>query len=308
MSDYHLVTHKDCLDGAGAAAVFIRCGGSPHNVHFVPAGESSVDPAVVDLLGRGVPIHVVDVCPSEGVLRTLIGRGNWIWDHHKSSEARMARMASPRCITNSNRCGCKLYMEWLRVDAMFPPGGRLLGFIDAIESVDLYQKDNPNYRDGEYLADIMSAGVSMSPLLQTMDQLEFAIVLAQEDAYELLWSKFYEGVARTARQMCRTYTQQAVERAWITQLVEPFDGGNTITVAIASAPGWWRSEVGNALLDIPDVDLGAVVDTTAGIVSLRSRSPKVDCSRIAEGYGGGGHARAAGFPIDRADFLSKAFS
>ena len=69
-------------------------------------------------------------------------------------------------------------------------------------------------------------------------------------------------------------------------------------VAVTGWSGFWKNSVCRAILDkYPDVMIAAVVDPLSGAVSLRSRKDGPNVAKIAEKFGGGGHAQAAGIRV-----------
>lgn len=61
------------------------------------------------------------------------------------------------------------------------------------------------------------------------------------------------------------------------------------------------SDICNAALQKYDLEYVCLVDYNSKRVSIRS-SDKFDCASFSAARGGGGHAKAAGFPIEREDF------
>lgn len=63
------------------------------------------------------------------------------------------------------------------------------------------------------------------------------------------------------------------------------------------------SELGNAICEKhDDIDFCALIDLSKGdfgIVSLRATKDNIDLSKIAKSHGGGGHRKAAGFPLTK---------
>lgn len=51
------------------------------------------------------------------------------------------------------------------------------------------------------------------------------------------------------------------------------------------------------LTEFPDIDIAVNISLPYMKVDLRTHSDKIDLSRIAQKYGGGGHQKAAGFPL-----------
>lgn len=91
------------------------------------------------------------------------------------------------------------------------------------------------------------------------------------------------------------------------QLTRPMQIGDVV-VPVANLPYMMASEAGNILSRDWACDFaGTYFDTpTHRKFSLRSQTGKRDVSKVAVGYGGGGHANAAGFMVDRSHPLARA--
>ena len=288
-----LLTHRDCLDGTGAAMLFLMEGADERNIHYTTPDLGSVDDAVIELLRSGEgPIHVVDVCPGPFVLdRLLADPRSVVCDHHVTSAPRMEGREG--CLNLQDRCGCLVYAEYLGVHCQRD----LVRAFRGIDAYDLGRRTDVHWGDGEWLADLLGSGIFGR-------QTDVAIhVNALGDG---VYDDRDAGTAVEVAGLMRTaYSREAARSAWRVRfpLPSPDEWSRSCWAAVASAPRWWRNEVGQALLDLDGIDLAVAVDLTAGVASLRSREGGPDCSRIAEEYGGGGHVRAAAFPIQRSDFL-----
>lgn len=120
------------------------------------------------------------------------------------------------------------------------------------------------------------------------------------DVWDELQSKPLEELVNEGRAICRSRDKDLKQHMNVKNLTFSSLEGHKI-VAV-NAPYYVASELCNALLEeYPDVDIAAsytyLGDETIQI-SLRSRKDEVDVSEIAKGYGGGGHASAAGCTVE----------
>lgn len=289
-----LLTHRDCLDGMGAALLFLMEGATEADIHYTTPDGGSVDDAVIRLLRDGTgPIHVVDVCPGAWVLdRLLSDPRSVVCDHHVSSAPRME--GRDGCLNLQDRCGALVYAEYLGR----PCERDLRSTFRGIDAYDLGRREDEYWNSGVFLADLLSSnhfGGGQTGLVMMLSCLGDE-VFGDVDAATAV---------DTVRRIRAAYSKEAASSAWRVRFPLPSDDGWAVScwAAVAVAPRWWRNDVGAALLALDGIDLAVVVDITAGVASLRSREGGPDCARIAEGYGGGGHARASGFPVRRSDFL-----
>lgn len=279
-----LLTHRGCLDGTGSALVFIWAGGRRDRILFK-------NPSMLVLSSDDVPSDVTDVWYADCCPPTMddpaAGRDFLVFDHHVSNER--AHRGDPRCTFDMKRSGTSLLAHVLGQvddsDSLEMEGRRDL--IRALESYDLGRFD---HEPGQRLADA-------------------AATYSQEEMLDLMIELGPNGTLHDRDLTCRAeamasvrnlYADSAIRSVFYSSLMLPAVAGffdAPIRIGVSSSPVYWKNEVSERILDSGKVDVAVIIDTTGGMVSLRSRPSGPDCSVIAGLYGGGGHARAAGFKI-----------
>lgn len=287
-----LVTHRGCLDGTGSALMFLWAGGRRDRILFK-------NPSMLVLPPEEVPSDVdevwyADCCPPT-MNEPAAGRPFRVFDHHVSNERQFG--SDPRCTFDMGKSGSSLMASVLgQVDDSdsFEMEGRR-DLIRALESYDLGRFD---YEPGQRLADI-------------------AATYSQEQMLDLMFELGPHGVLHDRDLTCRAEAMASVRNLYADSASKAAHYSNisfsapidaTLRVGVAASPVYWKNEVSERILDSGKADLAVVIDVTGGMVSLRSRSTGPDCSIIAGLYGGGGHARAAGFKIKKGGYALELLS
>lgn len=277
-----LVTHRGCLDGTGSALMFLLAGGRRDRILFK-------NPSMLVLPAEDVPSDVTEVWYADCCPPTMndpaAGRPFCVFDHHVSNERQFG--LDLRCMFDMARSGSSLMAHVLGLidesDSFeLKPGLRDL--VKALESYDLGRFD---YEPGQRLADI-AASYAQEELLDLMYGMGPVTVLSHRE----LTSR-----AEAMASVRNLYADSAFRSAHYSNMSLPYPIDATIRIGTAASPVYWKNEVSERILDSGMADMAVVIDVSGGMVSLRSRAVGPDCSVIAGLYGGGGHARAAGFKI-----------
>lgn len=272
-----LVTHKGCLDGTGSALVFIWAGGLRENIFFKNPSFCFLTPQEAAPFDE---VWFADVCPAS-LEDPAGGKPFHVFDHHVSNQKKFGH--DSRCTFDITKCGTSLMAFVLEVKdddhTIYKYTDKL---INAIQSYDLGKFDCEH---GVRLADIASS-------------------FSQEEMLEIMLERDAEGVLHDSDLTSRAdalccardlYADQAEKSIWTFE----FDG---VDAGVAVSPLHWKNAVAQRILKFHD--LAMVIDITSQMVSLRSKEGGPDCSIIAARYGGGGHARAAGFKLNGRQTLS----
>lgn len=266
-----LVTHKGCTDGSGCAMVFVLAGGLSKNIIFRGPKECSL---TVEQAKDFDQVLFADVCPND--LSDPAGGKPWkVFDHHETNHRKHSDNAG--CVFSSIRCGTSLFAEQLGLDIEFGSHSKL---IRSIEAYDLGNFDNEN---GMFIATIASS----------KEQEDFYQLLLEEGD-EIFSKKYLRSEFNALTGIMNHYSSRAVKSA----KAFDFEG---YWVAVVVSPNYWKNEIAMRILngdkiDGRHVDFVAIADHTSGMISLRSKD--VNVAKIAERFGGGGHAKAAAFRIN----------
>jgi len=268
-----LVTHRGCLDGTGSALMYLWAGGSRDLVLFR-------NPSGLQLSGDDVPgpveeVWYVDCCPQD-LSDPAAGRPFWVFDHHVSSQRVHGR--DPRCEFDMGECGTSLMANRLALRNL---DDDTEAFIGGMRDYDLGRFENP-------------VGRRLADLAATYTQEQFLDVLLEHEA-GIINDPAMAARAAGAEAVRSVYAERAARAAVQSEIWLPEPTGR-IVAAAAACPQDWKNDTANRILDTrPLVDVAVILDLMGGMVSLRSRPNGIDCSVIAGLYGGGGHAKAAGF-------------
>ncbi len=269
------IFHGNCADGFTAAWV-VRKKMGDEGFDFV-AGVYGQPPP--DVTGRDVII--VDFSYPRPVMEQIArdARSLLVLDHHKSAKEALAGFQEQfedtpfmdvTVVFDMERSGAGIAWDF------FFPGQPRPRLVDRVEDRDLWRFKYPDTRE------IQAAIFSYPYTFENWDMLE--------EHAEL----FTERLETEGRAIERKHHKDITELcAVVTRTMEI--GGHAVPVA--NLPYTLSSDAGHLLADGHPF-AACYWDTQDGrVFSLRSRPGGADVSIIAMGYGGGGHANAAGFRV-----------
>lgn len=287
MSRPLVIYHGNCADGFSAAWCFWRKYGD--GADFV-AGVYQQDPP--DVSGRDV--YLVDFSYKEPVVRRMLdqARSVTLIDHHKTAIDDLRPLKELVSANSGIRGGdnfgwfCDLNRSGatLAWDFLFPEEPRPL-LLGHIEDRDLWRFKLPGTREIQ------------------------ANVFSYEYTFER-WDRLMS--ADQAELMQMTVAGAAIERKHHKDIEELLGvckrrmviGGHDVPVA--SLPYTLVSDAGHKMAK-GEKFAACYWDTAdSRVFGLRSADDGMDVSEIAKQYGGGGHAKAAGFKVARDHELAKA--
>lgn len=260
------IYHANCADGFTAAwVVNKRYQELNVPVTFFPGiyGDENL-PDVTDQ-----NVVMVDFSYKRPVLEKLRDRAKsiLILDHHKTAEADLKDLPGITSVFDMNRSGARITWDY------FFEGQRAPELLYHIEDRDLWKFALHGTRE------IQSAVFAYPYEFNVWDDLMNADLDTLRHEGEVIERKMWKDL-----------------RELLPIVTRPMRIGGKI-VKIANLPYMMASEAGN-LLSEGEPFAGSYYDTPTGrIFSLRSKVTGDDVSEVAKLYGGGGHARAAGFKV-----------
>lgn len=262
-----VIYHKDCLDGFGGAWVAWKKFGD--KAEYI--GEKHGQPIEKDIKGKDVyfidfsyPKPQIDEIKKDAASLTMI-------DHHIS--AKEIVLSAANHLYALDHSGATLAWQY------FFPKKKTPKLLLHIEDVDLWRfkmKNTPEI--------IVSLGLY---------PFDFKVwnKLAKDMEDKDKYKKYLEDGKIILK----------YKKAIISKLVGKADDVilDGYKAKVVNSP-IFGSEVGNQLIKA-GAQIGIIYSEESGVkkVSLRSGSDKVDVSKVAGKYGGGGHKRASGFSIPR---------
>jgi oligoribonuclease NrnB/cAMP/cGMP phosphodiesterase (DHH superfamily) len=273
-----VIYHGNCADGFSAAWCFWRKYGT--GADYV-AGVYQQDPPDV----RGRDVFLVDFSYKRAVVEHMLAEANSVCliDHHKTAIEELQPLfmqdswtGEPKQLahfTDMNRSGATLAWDYL-----FPGEDRPL-LLGHVEDRDLWRfKIQAFVFSHEYSFELWDK-------LMSADQVELLKMTAAGAAIERKHHKdVVELVAVCKRRM----------------VIGAYD------VPVASLPYTLVSDAAH-LMAQGEPFAACYWDTAEGrVFGLRATEEGVDVSEVAKQYGGGGHAKAAGFKVPRGHVLAVA--
>lgn len=263
------IYHANCADGFGAAlVVWLRY--SDDRPEFVPAAYGETPP---DCTGHDVLL--VDFSYKLPVLEQTIAQAKsvTILDHHKTAKADIQPLLDAGLVHGEfdmARSGAAMAWDWC-----FPDYGRPR-LIEYIQDRDLWQFKLKGTR--EISAALFSYDQDFETWKNILSSLE------DEEGVEFMM--------RMGQILQRKHNKDLDDILKATKRRMLICG---YSVPVANLPYIFASDAGNRMAD-GELFSASYFDTPDGRkFSLRSKDTGMDVSEIAKRFGGGGHARAAGF-------------
>jgi len=279
-----VIYHGNCADGFSAAWCFWRKYGT--GADYV-AGVYQQEPP--DVAGRDV--YLVDFSYKRAVVEQMLKQANSVTliDHHKTAIEDLQPLfmqdswtGEPKQLahfTDLDRSGATLAWDYL-----FPGEDRPL-LLGHVEDRDLWRFKLAGTREIQALVFSYEYSFDLWDKLMSADQVELLKMTAAGAAIE---RKHHKDVAELVK-VC--------QRRMVI-------GGHDVLVA--SLPYTLVSDAAH-LMAQGEPFAACYWDTAEGrIFGLRSTEAGLDVSEIAKEYGGGGHAKAAGFKVPRTHTLAQA--
>lgn len=264
------IYHGNCADGFGAAlAVWLRFGSE---VEYVPGFYGEAPPNCA-----GQRVILVDFSYKLPELELIIEQAEsvTILDHHKTAEADIQPLLDAGRIQGEfdmNRSGAAMAWDWFHPDHDRP---RL---IEYIQDRDLWQFNLEGTRE------ISAAMFSYDYKFEVWKN----ILTAMED------DEGREFFLQVGKSLLRKHNKDLNDLLKATKRRMLICG---YSVPVANLPYIFASDAGNIMAE-GELFAASYFDTPEGRkFSLRSKEGGMDVSEIAKRFGGGGHARAAGFQV-----------
>ena len=267
-----VIYHGNCADGFSAAWCFWRKYGT--DADYV-AGVYQQDPP--DVTGRDV--YLVDFSYKRSVVEQMLKAANSVCliDHHKTAIDDLAGLEGLRQYTDLNRSGATLAWDYL-----FPDEDRPL-LLGHVEDRDLWRFKLPGTREIQAFVFSHEYSFELWDKLMSADQVELLKMTAAGAAIE---RKHHKDVAELVA-VCKRR-----------MVIGGYD------VPVASLPYTLVSDAAH-LMAQGEPFAACYWDTPDGrVFGLRAADEGLDVSEVAKQYGGGGHAKAAGFKVPRSHILA----
>jgi len=264
--------HSNCPDGFTAAWAIWK---SLPSATFIPVSHGEEPPTDLD----NKDVVIVDYCYPREVLLALATKASslTVLDHHLSSMRLCGDLSF--CVFDMNRSGAGMAWDFFHPNHTRPP------LVDYVEYRDLGNAFTKKEHPWDHYLEIMAALDSYNRDFETWDFLNKALLSTQTRAELIAEGK---GILR--------YQKRLVD-----QLVANADEINIEGYLVKSVnTPVLMSEVAGRLASSSDLFGAAWYQTNEEVkFSLRAaKDSNIDVATIASHFGGGGHAKAAGFKLD----------
>lgn len=264
--------------------MFIWAGGRRENVLFRHPSTCALTPAEA---AGFTEVWFADLCPPS-LENPAGGRPYRVFDHHASNERKFGHVLG--YTFDLTKSGTSLMATVLGI--LDEEHETTEDLVAALEAYDLGRFEH-------------AAGMRLADLASTFSQEELLDeIFLQRDPEEILWDRDLTCRADAVASARDIYASSAAKAA-VVSFVYYAPEAREIPCAIVTSPVYWKNAVAVACLERTyrfggrdsHVEAVAIIDPVSQMCSLRSLDGGPDVSRIAVEYGGGGHARAAGFRI-----------
>lgn len=267
--DTVLITHKDCLDGSTAAAVFLFFGGKKENIIYSDLYNLSFEEYDKDVI-------YVDCCPKD--LNSCKSKFT-VYDHHISNYR--LHNEDVRCNFNIKNCGSLFFYESVKNDFLnllinksHTEIFNLNCLLAAVNDYDLGFFSNPTGKFLSRLSCLYNQNEFVDILFSSLkDVVPFAKYFPYVDALNLFLSKMKNEILQSSLTFdCN------------------IKNVGCVNAGFAYCQKYLVNDISIEILE--KCDIAFCIDMVAKSVSIRSKMH--DCSIIADYFGGGGHSGAAG--------------
>lgn len=278
----YLVTHTD-LDGIGCAILAAKC--YPNlSVNFVDYKE--VNELIVEMLGVIDPeakLIITDLSVSEELASILDKRGNVeLIDHHPTASFLIKYPWALVLLENSATKNFYRVMSQKYQLEDYEP------FVELVNNYDTWgggSGPSPAAKD-------------LNQLFQAMGRDAFGDRFIRSSSVRM--TDVDQTVLALRERQCKEYIDESLEKVIIRQDPDGFE------FAIVAAEQF-TSEVGHRVLEaFKTVEYVMIIDLRDTKISLRGRGT-VHVGELAKSCGGGGHKKAAGFPLQQNAVATQVF-
>lgn len=276
-----IIYHGGCPDGLTAAWMFMQSAeftNAENTTYYHPAFERDFrkDTRMPDLADKDV--YIVDYSYPRNVLASIgrVAKSVHIFDHHKTAQSDLAEsIYNVHCVFDMNRCGAEIAFDEML--AQQSAKQERPWWLKHIRDRDLWKWDHPD--STAFAAAFFDMGICFESITTIDNMTE-----SERASFIMRGRTLIEFQEREVANICK-----------FARLVE-FEGHPVYAVNSIT----YRSEVGNVLANKPECSFAFVyrydIDHLEWFISLRGDSEnKIDLSKIAQKYGGGGHPNACGF-------------
>lgn len=265
LKDVVVIYHAQCYDGFGAAYAAWKKFGD--GASYLPYLNRDEYPLGIE----GNEVYIVDFSFSEEVTRKLMKKNSKviILDHHLSSKDTV--LSVPGSVYSDVDSGAKIAWKY------FHPGTDVPKLIEYISDGDTWKHSLPNWKEVEGYIHAQDLE------FQEFETLESELETNMDD------------VLRKGKLLTRQFDKLVKEHEEKAMLVE-FEGYEVYAV---NASSFLRSELGHRLAKKKG-PLSLVYRFESDMLKISLRGDgTVDCSKLAEKYGGGGHHNASSIAMPR---------
>ncbi|WP_442594005.1 DHH family phosphoesterase [Neobacillus sp. D3-1R] len=292
---YHLFTHND-LDGVGCGILAKLAFGEQVNVRY--NSISSLDHQVGQYIEKyneqqnSDYLIITDLSTNEEIaqkLNEMVSKGAKVLliDHHKTAlhfndyswgmvkvEYEHGKLAS----------ATSLLYDYLKQHQFIEETKSVSEFVELVRQYDTWEWDVNNNQKAKRLNDLF--------YMVSIDEFEEKMVMRLQEQEHFGFDEFEQKLLDMEEEKIERYIRKKKR-----ELIQTFINDQCVGIVHAES---YHSELGNELgKENSHIDYIAILNMGAKKISYRTVHDHIDVSRVAEQYGGGGHAKASGSTMNK---------
>lgn len=291
LSDYKLLTHKNCMDGSATAIAFLLAGGKKENIVFTNPNHEESDEKLRNIIEEGNHHILIGDCSIsyEFAKEIDIAYENLditLLDHHKTAIP-LADFKWCHINKENTVSGAKMMFEYLWSGNCLEniDGIRLAAFKNFFNIVDDHDRWCKNYPEAEDLA-ILHSIIGQKIFIERFQSARHLLFTSEE--------RFLIDVEKNKiAEMIEDKKREVKDFVMVKNIK-----GKDYRFGFIGGAAKFTSQIADALYADPALNLDVVVLVSAVAISLRcKKGSEVDLSELAKLNLGGGHKAASGFPL-----------
>lgn len=292
---HHLFTHND-LDGVGCGILAKIAFGE--GIHVRYNSISSLDHQLAQYLEKVTEqqdhdrLFITDMSPSDDIAEKLNqivqdGAKVRLIDHHKSAYYLNDFSWAMVKVENENgklASATSLFYDYLKQHQLIESSTSINEFVELVRQYDTWEWDENNNHQAKRLNDLF--------FLLSIDEFEEKMLRRLQENEHFEFDEFEQKLLEMEEGKIERYIRRK-KRELVQTMIDDY------CVGIVHAESY-HSELGNELgKENPHVDYIALLNMGNKKISYRTIHDHIDVSKVAEQFGGGGHAKASGSSMSK---------
>ncbi|WP_227939197.1 DHH family phosphoesterase [Alkalihalobacillus deserti] len=293
---YHLYSHND-LDGVSCGILAKLSFQENVEVRYnsVQGLDFQVERFLEQKAHNDTVLFITDLSvhsENEKRLQHYFNKGGKVnlLDHHKTAlHFNKYKWATVKVEYEDGRLASatSIFYDYLKENNLIDGNPAIDTFVDLVRQWDTWEWDRNNTIEAKRLNDLF--------YMIAIDEFEDRMIQRLQKANSFSFDDFEEKILNMEDNKIERYIQRKRR-----ELVQTFIGGYCVGIVYAES---YHSELGNVIgKESPHLDYIAILNAGGKKIAFRTIHDEIDVSKIANDFGGGGHAKAAGCSMNEEAF------